>query len=164
VRAQELERELSEAHAELQELRDCVHAAADGEILPAKTYLAGGVLGIQRLDGDHVSVFEVHVAPRQHVQINAAPQQLAVVRRLWVDPQCAPHFTLRSLLVGNQVVIGDPYHDTPCELFARRYGSPLIRVVCEVGIVLSVAVNNMTDETRDFRAVALGYTWQHERK
>ena len=159
---EKLEHQLLEARRELYELRDCALAAACGDIELAEAYVAGGVLGIRHLEGDWIGALEITMLPAgKTAMVACGPQDLLVLRRLWVDPECAPHFSLRNLLVGNlSVLYAGSGPEIPCQLFATRYGygSPLLHEVVEVGLQISVTVTNTSDKTQDFFGAALGYT------
>lgn len=164
----DLDRKLLQARSEIHELRDCVLAAANGDIELAEAYVAGGVLGIRHFEGDWVGALEIKMLPAgQTALVACGPQELLVLRRLWVDPVCAPHFSLQSLLVGNlRVLPGGISAEVPCQLFATRYGygSPLLHQVVEVGLQISVRVRNTSDKTQDFFGAALGYTARTEKQ
>lgn len=164
-----LQSEVDALRETVQEMRDALHAAVNGELAPAEAYVAAGVLGVRDLEpGAAVFSWEArNVSPhaefaQQITRILSLPEGEAgvLIRRLYVEPYIAPHFHIvgvheqnfRRLLGG-----GSLERDTvPCQLFATRYGSPCFNWKFQHGDTLDVHIVNTSGRPLHFRMLALG--------
>jgi len=91
--------------------------------------------------------------------------EIAVLRRLWIEPALAPHFSLQGFWIGTlQLLVGGTTsgpplpagEGVPAMLFERRYGSPLWEEIVEASTQVSVTVANRSGHPRTFHGVVLG--------
>jgi hypothetical protein len=156
-----LRQQMNEQAEHLQMLVDIVHAAADGETRLAERYVAAGLLGAKQEEpGSAVLTFRCNpFQPDSTVSMSRIPTKLMLLRRLYIEPPLAPHFFLQSFYINNLEILGGPgkQRALPCDLFARRYGSPLLNVPVTSHEPAQLIVTNISDRQLDFRMLALGH-------
>jgi len=174
-----LRSELTRLRETVQDLSSALHAAATGELAPAERFVAGGVLGIQGLDrgGYIVDWSDPRVLPYrdgrapENIQREYRPLDTNLklfLPRLYVPPSVAHHFELVAFEVDHRRrLLGSGFTDkgtVPCELFARRYGSPRFDWAFESWTILELRVINVSNQPRPFQLLGLGYEGYQEDK
>lgn len=165
----QLQSEVDALRETVQEMRDALQAAVDGELAPAEAYVAAGILGVRDLEpGAAVFSWEArNVSPHaeyahQITRILSLPDRetRVLIRRLYVEPYIAPHFHIVGIHAQNFHRLlggGSINQDTvPCQLFATRYGSPCFNWTFERDERLDVHIVNISGRSLHFRMLALG--------
>jgi len=160
--------ELDELRATVHHMADALRAAADGHPEPAQAFCASGVLGLNDLEpgnavlslnwdrGEEPGATNQWIEHRIRLPENATA---VVVRRLYVAPQTAPGFKLLGLSTNGTRehlgTLGSP-PGIACELFSKRYGSPIFNLRLEDNEDIGVRVHASPPCSQHFQLLALG--------
>lgn len=174
-RCQDLNQQLASLRREHEDMEAALYDAAGGDPSGAELFVAAGKLGLRdhnradfALQFDALSVPPLptdEIGMRTQISrtlnvIHSYGASSVVVNRLWMEPQLAPHFRLAAVVENGHRILLEAMpggcSPIPCELFARKVGSPRFSWRFGEQDVLSVQVVNVSRTPKPFRMIALG--------